>query len=141
MSPRFRWILTTFGLSMLGAYVCAAAFLVVQYRSLPVTDPSHGVGLVAFASATFLEIGAYVAAAAGLISFPPAYYLLRGRRLQTAVPFVWGSVLLEIVLVAPHSRETAFLGAFAVMMLCMILVTFSDLELFRRRRPETLTEA
>lgn len=141
MSPRFRWILTTFTLSMAGAYACGLVFLVVLYRNLPATDPAYGIGLWRFAAPVFEEIGAYVATAAGLISFPPAYYLLRGRRLRTAVPFVYGSVLLEIVLVAPFSRHTAFLGAFAVLLACLILVTFSDHELFQRHRTEAAGEA
>ncbi|HVP65582.1 MAG TPA: hypothetical protein VMT82_11850, partial [candidate division Zixibacteria bacterium] len=72
----------------------------------------------------------YGAALSGLVSFPFAYFAVRNRRLLTSALFVFAAVVAEILLVTPFANWWGFLGSFPALAVALLLVGFSQWQLF-----------
>src|SRR5205823_644604 len=74
---------------------CAFVFVVVLEFSLPPTDAAHGQGLAIFLDPFVIFGMIFYASIAALISFPLAWYCLKGRKLLTCSVYSWWALFWQ----------------------------------------------
>lgn len=108
--------------------------VVVLNKSLPPTDQAYGQSISQTFSDPFVRDTFHgVAFISGVITFPAAYFCLRGRNLRVAVPIVFGSVLLWVAAVNTYAGPVAWLGSYVVLfgslLFCKLVENLKSLEL------------
>jgi hypothetical protein len=123
--------LTILALCMGAALVCAVVFVVMLQLSLPPSDLAYGAPLWKVLRDPFVfNIAARTALGVGLISFPFVYFATRKLRLVTSALFIFGAVLVEILLVTPFGGLLGFIGSPFALILALITCRFSDWRIF-----------
>jgi len=124
-------VLKVLALSIGASEVCAFVFVVMLHFSLPPSDSAYGIPPLELFKDPFVSTSAiYGAALSGLFSFPFAYFAVRNRRLLTSALFVFAAVVAEILLVTPFANWWGFLGSFPALAVALLLVGFSQWQLF-----------
>jgi len=127
--PRFFVLVLL--LSVLSAYLCAAAFLVTLQLSLPRTDLAYGQPLSrAFSDPFVPAVAAPVATVAGLIAFPVALVCLRRRHLVRCGVLVIGLTLVFLVGATMFLPPVGLVGAPVVTLASLLFCRFGGLSYF-----------
>lgn len=88
-----------------GAFVTAFTFVAVIYFTLPPNDEAYGQGILTTLADPFVTaIATPVALVCGALATPLLYFCLRRRRLTVALPIVFGSVLVAVVVATPFDQ-------------------------------------
>lgn len=107
-----------------GALVTAFAFIVVIQLTLPPTDGAYGQGVVATLSDPFVRmIATPFVLVGGVLATPLLYFCLRDRRLAVALPIVFGSVLVAVIVTTPLSQLLGLFSGFAALVVSCIVCT------------------
>lgn len=105
-----------------GAFLTAFTFIAVIQFTLPPTDDAYGQGVFTTLSDPFVRMIAMPAAlVAGAIAAPLLYFCLRHRRLAVALPIVFGSVLVAVVVTTPLSQLFGLFSSFAALVVSCIV--------------------
>ena len=104
--------LKVFGLCIAAALVCAFVFVAMLHFSLARSDGAYGLPIAKWLSDPFVFFGAlYGGAVCGVLSFPFTYFGTLHRRLLRSALFVFGVVIMEIVLVTPFAGWSGLVGS------------------------------
>jgi hypothetical protein len=107
-----------------GAFVTAFTFIATIQFTLPPTDEAYGQGIFTTFRDPFVRtIATPVAFIAGALATPVLYFCLRRRRLTVALPIVFGSVLVAVIVVTPLNQLLGLFCAFAALVASCILCT------------------
>jgi hypothetical protein len=100
----------------IGAFVTAITFIAVIQFTLPPTDGMYKQGFFTTLHDPFVRaIATPVALVSGSLAAPLLYFCLRHRRLTVALPIVFGSVLVAVVVTTPLSPLLGLLSGFAAL--------------------------
>ena len=123
--------LKVLGLCIGAASVCALVFVVMLRFSLPPSDEAYGMPVTQFLTDPFVFFGAvYGAAFLGALSFPFAYFATRNRRLFTSTFFIFGAVIMEILLVTPFAGWGGLVGSVPALGFGLLVCKYSDWKWF-----------
>lgn len=108
----------------IGAFMTAFTFIAVIQLTLPPTDRAYGQGIFTTLGDPFvMAIATPVALVAGTLATPLLYFCLRRRRLSVALPIVFGSVLLAVIVTTPFSQLLGLFSSFAALVVSCIVCT------------------
>jgi hypothetical protein len=111
-------------LGFAGAFVTAFTFIIVLQLALPSTDEAYGQGVAGALGDPFvMAVATPAALVAGTLATPLLYFCLRRRRLRVAVPIVFGSVLLAVIVTTPLSQVLGLLSGLAALVVSCIVCT------------------
>jgi len=111
-------------IGFLGAFLTAFTFIAVIQLTLPATDEAYGHGIFgALADPFVTAIATPVALVAGALATPLLYFCLRRRRLTVALPIVFGSVLIAVLVTTPLSHLFGLFSSFAALVISSIVCT------------------
>jgi len=109
-------------IGIIGAFSTAAIFMIVVQLSLPPTDMAYGQRISSALSDPFvLTIATPNAALSGLFASLVMFFCLRHRRLTIALPIVFASVFVTVVLITPLSQLLGLISAHAVLVTSSVL--------------------
>ncbi len=119
-------------ISFAGSYLTALVFVIVLNKSLPPTDLAYNQSISQtfsdpFVRRVFIE-GALIS---GVVTFPVAYFCFRERNLLAAVPIVFGSVLLWVVVFTTTAGPVGWMGSYIVLVASLLFCKFCDLKCLR----------
>ena len=107
-----------------GAFVTAFTFIAVIQFTLPPTDGAYGQSVFTTLRDPFVRtIATPVALASGAVATPLLYFCLRHRRLTVALPIVFGSVLVAVIITTPLSQLLGLFSSFAALVVSCIVCT------------------
>jgi hypothetical protein len=110
--------------SMFGAFLTAAVFVIVIQLSLPPTDLAYHQGISKTFSDPFVrDIASFVAFWCGLLASPLLFFCLRQRKLAVALPIIFGSVLVAVSISTPISPLLGLFCAVAALVGSCIICT------------------
>ena len=106
---------------MFGAFSSAILCVIFSYLFLPRTDLAYHQGVLnTFGDPFVRDIALFVAFWCGLLATPLLYFCLRRRRLRVALPIVFGSVYISVMVTsAVASVLGLFCGAIALIGSCI----------------------
>jgi hypothetical protein len=126
MKPAHRFLVLLL-VSFAGSFFTAILFTIVLRLSLPPSDLAYRQPLSQTFSDPFVRVvmieGAVVA---GIVAFPVIYFCLRRRNLAVALPIVFGSVALSVVVITPFSIPAGLLASFAALFASSLYCTYSQ---------------
>ncbi len=128
--PRF-WMPVLL-LSLLSAYLCAAAFIISLQLSLPRTDLAYGQSLrQAFSDPFVVSLATTGATVAGLVAFPIALFCFRDRNLVRCGLLVVGLTVAFLLLTATLLPSISLAGAPLVALAALLFCRFTRLPYFQ----------
>jgi hypothetical protein len=84
-----------------------------------------------FLTHPFVFFGAvYGGAFLGVLSFPFAYFATRNRRLFPSTLFIFGAVIVEILLVTPFAGRGGLVGSLPALGFGLLVCQYSDCKWF-----------
>jgi|SRR5665213_622454 len=115
--------------SFAGSFLSAIIFVAALRWSVPPTDQAHEQTLFQTLSDPFvLTIMSFVAGISAIVVFPILYFCLKGKKLRIALPIVFGSVLLEIILVTPFAGNLGWFGSYSALVGALFFCRNSRME-------------
>src|ERR1700730_7973542 len=128
-----RFVMLVLLLSVLSAYLCAAAFIISQQLSLPRTDLAYGQSLSkTFSDPFVLAVAATGATLDGLITFLVALFCLRNRDLARCGGLVLSLTIVFLVSATLLLPPLGLVGAPVVALAALLFCRFIRLPYFRR---------
>ena len=110
--------------SMFGAFLTAAVFIIVLQLSLPPTDLAYHEGISkTFRDPFVLNIASFVAFWSGLLASPLLFFCLRRRKQSVALPVIFISVLIAVAIFTPVSPLLGFISAIVALIGSCIVCT------------------
>jgi hypothetical protein len=110
--------------SMFGAFSSAILCVIFSSLFLPPNDLAYHQGILKTLSDPFVrDIALFAAFWCGLLATPLLYFCLRRRRLRVALPIVFGSVYLTVMIA---SAVTSVLGLFCGGLALIVSCIFSS---------------
>lgn len=108
--------------ALFGAFVSAFVFIAVIQLTLPSNDEAYGQSVLRTLADPFVTgIATPVALLAGVLATPLLYFSLRRRRLAVALPIVFGTVLVAVVIATPIDQLLGLFSSFAALVISSIV--------------------
>lgn len=107
------------GLTVIGSYICAIAYVCVMTWTLPPSDGAYG--QAPFEDSLVLPVMTMFAAACAVIVGPFALALLWSTDLRRSVPLTFGTALATIAIVTTQSLRGALLGGMLATLFALVL--------------------
>jgi hypothetical protein len=118
--------LKVFCLCIGAALVCAFVFVVMLHFSLPPSDGAYGIPITQLFADPFVFVGAmYGGTFLGVLSSPFAFFAVRNRRLLRSTLFIFGVVIVEIMLITPFAGWGGLVGSVPALIVGLLVCRFS----------------
>ena len=134
---RVRFSLQVLGLSLLAAYLSAAAFVIAQFISLPANDLAYHQPL-SLIDPFVVSIAMTFATVIGLLAFPLALFCVWHRDLRRCSLFVIGLTFSFIIVATLVDNRVGLLGGPVVGLAASLFCRFSHLAFFQPREASGL---
>jgi hypothetical protein len=127
-----------FAITVVSSYLCAAAYILATFMSLPRSDTAYRQPL-ALLDPFVWTVAIPVATVIAVVMFPFALFSLWHRDVRRCGLFVVGTTLLTIFCVTPFLSILAIPVSALVAVVALLFCRFADLLLFRQREDSTST--
>ncbi len=127
-----RFSLQVLALTLLSAYLCAGAFVVANFISLPPSDLAYHQPL-SLIDPFVLTVAATFATIAGLLAFPIALFCVWQRDLRRCSLFVVGLTVAFILCATLIDKRAGLYGGPLVALAASLFCRFSSLAFFQLR--------
>jgi hypothetical protein len=135
-STRLRFLLHGFAITVLCAYLCAAAFVLGTLIALPPTDAAYRSPLMLLDPFVW-TVAIPVATVVAVIVFPFALFSLWRRDVRPCTLFVLGITLVTVLCVTPFLGLPAIPISASVTVIALLFCRFTDFPVFRQRPDST----
>jgi hypothetical protein len=129
---RVRFAMRGFAITVLSAYLCAAAYVLATFMSVPPSDTAYRSPLVLLDPFVW-AVAVPVATVIAVIVFPFALFSLQHRDVLRCGVFVLGTTLITILCVTPFFSVLAIPISALVAVVALLFCRFTDFRLFRQR--------